>query len=125
MSRFDRYRTHAVHIALALNEMFLLGLPRNVQQPLRKWRHFTLNIIIHKRNKPLHLRTYLFSFAFCIVSIDIEDPIPLRRLNVARLIMLYVRNFEITDPAEALQYFYFLRYGIFLEPLHNLRLLFL
>lgn len=44
-----------------------------------------------------------------LVSIDIEDPIPLRRLNVARLIMLYVRNFEITDPAEALQYFYFLR----------------
>lgn len=43
------------------------------------------------------------------VSIDIEDPIPLRRLNIARLIMLYVRNFEITDPAEALQYFYFLR----------------
>lgn len=36
LSRFDRYRTHAVHIALALNEMFLLGLPRNVQQPLRK-----------------------------------------------------------------------------------------
>lgn len=44
------------------------------------------------------------------MSIDIDDPIPLRRLNIARLIMLYVRNFEITDPAEALQYFYFLRY---------------
>lgn len=50
------------------------------------------------------------------MSVDIEDPIPLRRLNVARLIMLYVRNFEITDPAEALQYFYFLRYGFFYEP---------
>lgn len=34
LSRFDRYRTHAVHIALALNEMFLLGLSRSVQQPL-------------------------------------------------------------------------------------------
>lgn len=77
LSRFERYRTHAVHIALALNEMFLLGLPRNIQQPL--------------------------------LSIDIDDAAPLRRLNVARLIMLYVRNFEITDPAEALQYFYFLR----------------
>lgn len=37
LSRFDRYRTHAVHIALALNELFMLGLPRNVQQALRKW----------------------------------------------------------------------------------------
>lgn len=43
------------------------------------------------------------------VSIDIEDPVPLRRLNIARLVMLYVRGFEITDPAEALQYFFFLR----------------
>lgn len=48
-------------------------------------------------------------FNFEIVSIDIEDPVPLRRLNIARLIMLYVRGFEITDPAEALQYFFFLR----------------
>lgn len=58
------------------------------------------------------MQILFFNFYF-VVSIDIEDPIPLRRLNVARLIMLYVRNFEITDPAEALQYFYFLRYEIF------------
>lgn len=45
-----------------------------------------------------------------LVSVDISDPVPLRRLNVARLVMLYVRKFEITDPAEALQYFFFLRY---------------
>lgn len=36
LSRFERYRSHAVHIALALNELFMLGLPRNVQQPLRE-----------------------------------------------------------------------------------------
>lgn len=60
------------------------------------------------------MQILFFNFYF-VVSIDIEDPIPLRRLNVARLIMLYVRNFEITDPAEALQYFYFLRY----EPFSN------
>lgn len=36
LSRFDRFRTHAVHIALAINEMNLLGLPENVQQPLRE-----------------------------------------------------------------------------------------
>lgn len=45
----------------------------------------------------------MFSF------VDIEDPQPMRRLNLARLILLYVKKFEITDPAEALQYFYFLR----------------
>lgn len=44
------------------------------------------------------------------MSVDIEDPVPMRRLNVARLVMLYVKKFEITDPAEALQYFYFLRH---------------
>jgi len=32
-----------------------------------------------------------------------------RRLNLARLLMLYVKHFESTDPKEALQYFYFLR----------------
>lgn len=37
LSRFDRYRTHAVHIALGLNELFMIAGPRNVQQPLREW----------------------------------------------------------------------------------------
>ena len=32
-----------------------------------------------------------------------------RRLNIARLLMLYVKHFESTDTKEALQYFYFLR----------------
>lgn len=45
------------------------------------------------------------------MSTDIDDPVPLRRLNVARLIMLYVEKFEVSDPAEAIQYFYFLRYS--------------
>lgn len=43
------------------------------------------------------------------MSDDSEDPRPLKRINMARLVMLYVRKFEITDPAEALQYFFFLR----------------
>ncbi|MEQ2204877.1 hypothetical protein XENOCAPTIV_020271 [Xenoophorus captivus] len=33
----------------------------------------------------------------------------IRRLNFIRLLMLYTRKFESTDPREALQYFYFLR----------------
>ncbi|XP_042196200.1 nuclear pore complex protein Nup93 isoform X1 [Callorhinchus milii] len=37
------------------------------------------------------------------------DPRPIRRLNFIRLLMLYTRKFEPTDPREALQYFYFLR----------------
>lgn len=34
LSRTEKYRPHAVHIALALNEMFIIGGPRNVQEPL-------------------------------------------------------------------------------------------
>jgi len=44
------------------------------------------------------------------VSVDPSDRPPARRLNLARLIMLYVRKFEATDPKEALQYYYFLRW---------------
>ncbi|CAH3176978.1 unnamed protein product [Porites lobata] len=36
-------------------------------------------------------------------------PTPSRLLNFARLIMSYTRKFEVTDPREALQYFYLLR----------------
>uniref|UniRef100_A0A7G3AGN5 Nuclear pore protein n=1 Tax=Lutzomyia longipalpis TaxID=7200 RepID=A0A7G3AGN5_LUTLO len=77
LSRFERFRPHAVHIALALSELGMLGGSRDVRQPL--------------------------------LSVDAEDPPPLRRLNLARLVMLYVKKFEITDPAEAIQYFFFLR----------------
>ncbi|RMX42686.1 hypothetical protein pdam_00011867 [Pocillopora damicornis] len=38
-----------------------------------------------------------------------RDPQPNRRLNFARLIMSYTRKFEVTDPREALQYFFLLR----------------
>lgn len=44
-----------------------------------------------------------------ILSKETSDKNPTRRLNIARVIMLYVRKFESTDPKEALQYFYFLR----------------
>lgn len=33
-----------------------------------------------------------------------------KRINIARLVLLYVRKFEDTDPKEALHYFYFLRH---------------
>lgn len=44
LSRFERYRTHAVHMALALSEIYLLGGPRNIQASLRKL-YFFLNRI--------------------------------------------------------------------------------
>ena len=43
------------------------------------------------------------------MSRDASDSPSLRRLNLARLVMMYTRKFEATDPREALQYFYFLR----------------
>lgn len=75
--RTNRFRAHAVHIALSLFEMRVLLLPKNIQAAL--------------------------------LSRESGDRNPLRRLNIARLIMLYVKKFESTDPKEALQYFYFLR----------------
>nr|CAH7760952.1 unnamed protein product [Callosobruchus chinensis] len=44
-----------------------------------------------------------------LLSIDPMDEKPARRLNLARLIMLYVRRFELTCIREALHYFYLLR----------------
>jgi len=45
-----------------------------------------------------------------LLSSDPLDPAPTRRLNYARLITIYTRKFEVTDPREALEYFYLLRH---------------
>eukprot|EP00111_Clytia_hemisphaerica_P020577 TCONS_00060599-protein len=44
-----------------------------------------------------------------LLSADPNDPVPLKRLNYPRLITIYTRKFEVTDPREALEYFYLLR----------------
>ncbi|EDW97527.1 nuclear pore complex protein Nup93-1 [Drosophila yakuba] len=77
LARRDDNRAHAVHMAIALHELGLLGGARSVAQPL--------------------------------LSIDIIDPQPLRRLNLTRLIRQYVQRFERTDTSEALHYYYTLR----------------
>ncbi|CAH1780372.1 unnamed protein product [Owenia fusiformis] len=77
LSRVERLRSHAVHVALTLHEMKMLLLPNSIQAQL-----------LSKEN---------------------ADPSGIRRLNFSRLIMMYTRKFEATDPREALQYFYFLR----------------
>ncbi|KAH8359910.1 hypothetical protein KR093_009505 [Drosophila rubida] len=78
LARTDANRVHAVHMAIALNELGILGGVRSVAQPL--------------------------------LTIDIADPTPLRRLNLTRLIRFYVQRFETTDTAEALHYYYTLRH---------------
>lgn len=45
-----------------------------------------------------------------LLSADTLDQPPLKRLNYARLITIYTRKFEVTDPREALEYFYLLRH---------------
>ena len=39
----------------------------------------------------------------------IEEPNGLQRLNLGRLVVSYTRKFALTDPREALEYFYRLR----------------
>ncbi|KAH8398003.1 hypothetical protein KR222_009392 [Zaprionus bogoriensis] len=78
LARTDANRPHAVHMAIALNELSMLGTPDSVQAPL--------------------------------LSADPKDPAPMRRLNLARLIIMYSKCFEQTDTAEALQYYYLLRH---------------
>lgn len=42
-------------------------------------------------------------------SAEVGDVSPMKRLNLARLLTLYTKKFEATDPKEAIQYFYFMK----------------
>lgn len=86
LARVERYKAHAIHMAIGLNEMYLLAGPRDYSSPL--------------------------------VFIDPIDRRPARRLNVVRLILLYVRSFETTCIAEAVDYFYLL-HNIYTFDDHN------
>ena len=44
-----------------------------------------------------------------LLSAEVGDPAPMKRLNLARLLTLYTKKFEATDPKEAVQYFYFMK----------------
>ncbi|ENN73001.1 hypothetical protein HUJ04_005601 [Dendroctonus ponderosae] len=77
LARIERFKVHAVHMAIALNELYLLAGPHDTSAPL--------------------------------LFIDPADPKPARRLNLARLIMIYVRSFEFHCPNEALHYLYHLK----------------
>ncbi|XP_026668793.1 nuclear pore complex protein Nup93-like isoform X2 [Ceratina calcarata] len=45
-----------------------------------------------------------------LISVDPADKPPAKRLNFARLILLYVRRFDSTDPKECLHYLFLLRF---------------
>lgn len=66
----------------------------------------------------VHLALCMFELGLLSLPANIQSPLlsrdsgdrsPSRRINLARLVMLYTKHFEATDPKEALQYFYFLR----------------
>ncbi|KOC66137.1 Nuclear pore complex protein Nup93 [Habropoda laboriosa] len=45
-----------------------------------------------------------------LISVDPSDKPPAKRLNFARLILLYVKRFDSTDPKECLHYLFLLRW---------------
>lgn len=70
------------------------------------------------RSHAVHFAIALFKMQLLLLPESIQAqlltattgyPSPSRLLNFARLIMSYTRKFEVTDPREALQYFYLLR----------------
>ncbi|MDE5061019.1 nuclear pore complex Nup93/Nic96 family protein [Wolbachia endosymbiont of Drosophila nikananu] len=78
LARNQNSLTHAVHMAIALNELCLLGTPKSINEPL--------------------------------LSAEPDDPAPMKRLNLVRLVVMYAKCFEQTDTAQALQYYYLLRH---------------
>ncbi|XP_016973058.1 nuclear pore complex protein Nup93-1 [Drosophila rhopaloa] len=78
LARTETNRPHAVHMAIALNELSMLGAPSSVKQPL--------------------------------LSSEPDDPSPMKRLNLVRLIVMYAKCFEQSDTEQALQYYYLLRH---------------
>lgn len=119
---------------LQLNRFFTSGLNRKCFSRLRflekRKRDSTLKIsfcfrLINLSIRSESLRCHAVHIALCLyeagllllpssfqsklLTKDESDPVPLRRLNFATLIMMFTRKFEATDPQEALQYFYFLR----------------
>ncbi|KAK0095819.1 hypothetical protein PV326_007293 [Microctonus aethiopoides] len=44
-----------------------------------------------------------------LITVDPADKAPAKRLNLARLILLYVKRFEASDPKESLHYLFLLR----------------
>ncbi|THD20201.1 Nuclear pore complex protein Nup93 [Fasciola hepatica] len=122
LARFESLRSHAVHIALGLQDLHLLLLSDSLKTPLgghcRSWKVFVHPLTIQYNFFPLtstcSTNSSLYLTLFCtkflrnqVTRVD-SDPLGMRRLNLARLIALYTRKFETSFPDEALMYFHFL-----------------
>lgn len=105
--RVEKLRCHSVHVALVLYELRLLlkSSGQSAQLCESNTNPFTLKV---GKEKTAFLEIK-YVLLLCVVSQEHGDPPMVRRLNFIRLLMLYTRKFESTDPREALQYFYFLR----------------
>lgn len=77
-----------------------------------------LSRIEHLRCHAVHVAIVLYELNLLAITPNHHAPLlskvssdkpPMRRLNLSRLIIMYTRKFEATDPREALQYFYVLR----------------
>lgn len=79
--RSEQFRTHAVHVAIALHSKNLLLSSSSLHPKL----------LTHEGSDQ--------------ISLSKAD-----RLNVATLVLLYTRKFKLTDPREALNYYYTLRH---------------
>ena len=114
LSRQELLQTHAVHFAIALQDMELLHLTDSTQSKLRK--DYTVP------HSQASYPTMLVAFRFHNICLPppppplvVKDPTGVRRLNFARLVIGYTRRFALTDPREALQYFYLLKVSRKLE----------
>ncbi|KAG9336956.1 hypothetical protein JZ751_029973 [Albula glossodonta] len=116
--RVERLRSHAVHVALVLYELRLLlkssGQSAQLCECLASVTvSLHISFTLSGRARVLGVHTcplvLLSASTSSALSQEAGDPPMVRRLNFIRLLMLYTRKFESTDPREALQYFYFLR----------------
>lgn len=94
LSRVEPFHSHAVHFAIALQEMHLLHLTESTRSKLCKC--------------PPNFVTTTRVSSFCVPIAVVKDS-GVYRLNFARLVIGYTRRFSQTDPREALQYFFLLK----------------
>lgn len=94
LSRVEPFHAHAVHFAIALQEINLLHLTESTRSKL---------CTFHPIFPPLLLALSLS------LHVVVKDPDGVYRLNFARLVIGYTRRFSQTDPREALQYFFLLK----------------
>ena len=100
LSRVELLHSHAVHFAIALQELQLLHLTESARAKLRECPS-------PQCTAPPH--SVCTTSSVPSPAAVVRDPDGLRRLNFARLVISYTRRFSLTDPREALHYFFLLK----------------